>query len=272
MGVRGDRNNPKKKQEYTEKSIQKILRAHFMSPNSMKYRIENLNVYSWETDSLSITKSGYAYECEIKISRADFFNDKKKERKHQILEGTYTLGKFEKNYPLRPNYFYYVVPENLIAPEEIPKHAGLIYITDVYPYVQIVVPAPKISDDKVDEERLKLKDKFYWNYIAWKEKAESEYENTIEELRKQLHESKYDNEGSYHKLTISDAEKRIKELEALVKAQENMMDSYNKMYHEYLAMTDDLQMFLRERGVTHDEILERKRQFRKKLREENDMA
>ena len=263
MGVKGDRNKPKEKPEYTEKKIQKILRNHFMSPNSMKYRIENLSVYAWESDSLSVTKSGYVYECEIKISRSDFFNDKKKEKKHQILEGTYQLSKYQKEYPERPNYFYYVVPENLIRPDEIPAHAGLIYITEVFPYAKTIVPAPKLSDKKIDEEKLNLKEKFYYNYITWKYKAEDEYESTIQTLRKELHESKYDEDGNYHKYTLAEAEKRIHDLEILVKTQEQTSDMYRDNWYRYSDMCHDLRKFLREKGVSEEEVKQRISQFHK---------
>lgn len=261
MGTIGNRNQPKDKKEYTEKSIQKILRAHFMSPNSMKYRMENLTVYSWESDSLSVTKAGYVYECEIKISRSDFFNDKKKKRKHQILEGTYSLTRYDKTYPMRPNYFYYVVPEGLVKVDEVPPFAGLIYITEIYPYVKIAKAAPKICDDKIDEDALNLKEKFYYNYINWKYKAEEEYENTIENLRKELHESKYDEDGKYHKMTLAEAEKRIHSLEVMVKAQENMADGYKSQFMMFSSMCHNLRKFLREKGVSEEEIKERISEF-----------
>lgn len=267
MGVLGDRNKPKEKTEHTEKSIQKLLREHFMSPNSMKYRIENLKVYSWESDSLSITKSGYVYECEIKISRADFFNDKKKERKHQILEGTYQLRKWDKTYPDRPNYFYYVVPEDLISPDEIPPYAGLIYITEVWPYVKIMVSAPQITKEKIDEEKLNLKDKFYYNYISWKYKAEEEYENTIENLKKELHATKYDEDGKYHKYTILEAEKRMKGFESLAKINEENCELYRNRFYYYSDLCCNLEHFLREKGVPESEVKERVNEFRKKYNE-----
>ena len=261
MGVHGNRKNPGVKPVYTERKIQQILRAHFMSPNSMKYRIENLSVYSWESDSLSITKSGYVYECEIKISRQDFFNDKKKERKHQILEGTYQLGRWDKHYPMRPNYFYYVVPEDMVKEDEIPPYAGLIYITEVFPYVKTVVPAPRLHLDKVDEEALNLKEKFYYNYISWKEKAEQDYQNTIDKLKEQLHEAKYDEDGKYHKYNLSEANKKIKEFESLLKLEEGMTDKYKYLFYKESSFNDDLQAFLIEKGVTREEIRERKRVF-----------
>jgi hypothetical protein len=92
MGVLGCRVE-KKAPKYSEELIQKVLRyGGALSYSSIKYRAENFNVFAWESDSLAITKSKYAYEFEIKISRADFKNDfKHKKVKHQMLEGTYQL-------------------------------------------------------------------------------------------------------------------------------------------------------------------------------------
>lgn len=92
LGVRLNTGCEKETPVYSEELIQKVLRGAVLSPSSVLYRTENLNVFAWESDSLAITKSKYAYEFEIKISRADFKNDfKHKKVKHQMLEGTYQL-------------------------------------------------------------------------------------------------------------------------------------------------------------------------------------
>lgn len=66
-----------------------------------------------ECDVLSVTKSGYATEVEIKVSRSDLMRDKHKEHRHES-----NLIK----------YFYFCVPEHLqkIALKEIPERCGLI--------------------------------------------------------------------------------------------------------------------------------------------------
>ena len=250
----GNRNAPKEKPVYTEKSIQKRLRMHFMSPGAIKYRIENLSVYSWESDSLSVTRSGYAYECEIKITKADFNNDKKKVRKHQILEGTYVPKNPKKPYPARPNYFLYVVPEGLITKEDLPPYAGLIYINEIWPYVHVEVQPPKIHGEKIDEEALKFKDKFYYNYIAWKYKAETEYEETINNLRRELHESKYDEDGNYHKLSLAEANQKVKLLEDDVARLEKHCDEYYKMYTMQRNIVNHTWKFMTSKGIDKEEI------------------
>lgn len=65
-----------------------------------------------ECDLLSLTKSGYASEIEIKISKSDLLKDKKKKHNH-----------FHKHI----KYLWFAVPEKLkgIALEEIPERAGL---------------------------------------------------------------------------------------------------------------------------------------------------
>ena len=86
LGVRLNSNIEKEEPVYSEELIQKVLRGAVLSPSSVLYRTENLNVFAWESDSLAITKSKYAYEFEIKISRADFKNDfKHKKMKNAIV-------------------------------------------------------------------------------------------------------------------------------------------------------------------------------------------
>lgn len=75
-----------------------------------------------ECDVFRITQSDFIIEYEIKISRADFFNDFKKGsegKKHNNLSaGTGSHV---------PNRFFFVVPENLVSINEVPEYAGLIY-------------------------------------------------------------------------------------------------------------------------------------------------
>ena len=262
MGVLGNRNAPKEKPVYTEKKIQKLLRNYFMSPGAIKYRIENLNVYDWESDSISVTRSGYVYECEIKISKADFNNDKKKVKKHQILEGTYKPRREGMPYPMRPNYFYYVVPEGMITKDDLPEYAGLMYVNETWPYVHIEVPAPQIHKDKIDEEKLKLKDKFYYNYISWKYKAESDYEDTIEDLRKQLRETKFDDEGNHYKYNIAEANKWVKVLEQQIELGEQKCDSYYDMYQQERRYGSYMEDFMLSKGISKEEIRQKAKEFR----------
>jgi hypothetical protein len=139
----------------TEQKIQRVLNKFMASP---KYKVDGLFVFRWESDKLLWTKSGYIYEFEIKISRADYKNDfKHKAEKHLLLSSKMPkeaesvqldlfdnlLKQKQKRYPgitkeqlntypentKLPNFFYYAVPEGMLEPDEVPPYAGLIYIT-----------------------------------------------------------------------------------------------------------------------------------------------
>ena len=109
---------------YPEQKMLKILNRDLLS-NPM-YVINNLHIYDWESDFLAITRSLYAYEVEVKMSKQDFFNDFKKDKKHKVLkDGIIKVGGVI-SYP--PNYFYYACPPNMIDVNEVPSYAGLIYV------------------------------------------------------------------------------------------------------------------------------------------------
>lgn len=117
------------------KLADKILYDLLPHVSSGAYEVVIPNWYqgSWEFDLFKLTGSYLIVENEIKISRSDFQNDKKKHyvsgwdkegqeirvTKYQEIEA----GK-------RCNRFYYVVPKNLIKAEECPPWAGLIYYDD----------------------------------------------------------------------------------------------------------------------------------------------
>lgn len=243
--------------QHTEESIQKRLRC-FLSPSTVKYQMENLEVYGWESDSLIITKSNLVYEFEIKISKADFKNDfKHKERKHKILDGTYVEHKrifdwlkykyidTEEVIPFdlnknRPNYFYYVVPKDLISVDDVPSYAGLIYVSDIYPYLQTVKKAPKIHSDKVNVEDLRLIDKFYYNYINWKSKGVI--------LKEELDQLKTV-EGKKYQYTLPEAMRVIEDLKLEIKCLEEDLERRRKFSEEYITENHRLRKILKENNL-----------------------
>lgn len=191
--------------KFTEEYIQRKL-GWFLSMSTQKYVMENLFVFSWESDKLIMTRSGMLYEFEIKISRSDFKADFKKKDKHVILEGKeefvpsydkvldcwkplheeyYKVSHYKK-----PHYFYYAVPEGLIDASEVPEYAGLIYVLPEGKYetkdgkwcsngTYVVKPAPKLHNDKYTADELNLSDKFYYNMLSWKDKCREEKERRL---------------------------------------------------------------------------------------------
>lgn len=253
MGSIGNRNKTDKEEiKWSEELIQQQLRYSFLSPNSVKYFTENLNVYDWESDVLKITKSGYAYEFEIKISRGDYKNDfKHKKKKHLLLENKENKAKM-------PNYFYYVVPEGLITEDEVPEYAGLIYVhasiignSRVYYQFQEIKKAPKLHSDKIDENNLKLIDKFYYNYIHWKHK----HEKDIIDYKERLDKMKLF-EGKTYKYTLPDAMSKIEELEKEKQMWIDNGEKWKKLAQEEIGIQRRLTRKLVELGVTAKELEE----------------
>ena len=207
----------------TEEKIQEAIYQHgFLSHSSIKYYTENLWIYGWESDIWIMTKSGYAYEVEIKISRNDFKNDfRNKKNKHLLLESKVTAENKR-----RPNYLYYAVPEGLISVEEVPEYAGLLYIvplSDTYNRVDVVRKAPQIHKDKADIEFLNLIDKFYFNYSNWK----SKYKGYERDVTKILDEVKtFD--GTKYNMTLPMAMHQVEFLENRVKSLETENDMLQK--------------------------------------------
>jgi hypothetical protein len=248
MGSIGNRN--KIDIEYSEHSIQKALRYNFLSPNSVKYFTENLSIYNWESDALKITKSNYSYEFEIKISRSDFKNDfKHKKNKHIILENKEDVNK--------PNYFYYVVPTDLIKVDEIPDYAGLIYVkgvvfgTNIRYYFTEIKKAPKLHKEKIDISGLNLVDKFYYNYIHWKHK----HEKDLNEYKVMLNESKtFD--GKQYKYTLPQATEMIDNYQEKLKEISFQSESWKNMYYHEQGLVRRLTRLCKDNNIDAQPLID----------------
>jgi len=112
--------------KWNERGMQDAIYIHCVL-KSHELIVPNSKVCGWEADIISITKAGRIHEFEIKISRADFRADAKKYRAKWLVEPEFKSFGVDMVHP-RPNYFYYAVPKDLITPDEVPEHAGLIYV------------------------------------------------------------------------------------------------------------------------------------------------
>lgn len=104
------------------------LKGH--SPISTHATISGLQ----ECDVISVSKSDFIYEYEVKISKSDFKADFKKPKHNLITEKKFIQESYEKGikhtWYMVANYYYFVVPVNLISVEEVPEYAGLIYLNE----------------------------------------------------------------------------------------------------------------------------------------------
>lgn len=91
----------------------------------------------WECDLFELTEAGYFREYEIKTSRGDFFADRRKKKddswKYQDgvrvdVPGDYKHDLLAAGCEKGPANFWYVAPEGLLAPADLPAWAGLIEI------------------------------------------------------------------------------------------------------------------------------------------------
>jgi hypothetical protein len=151
--------------------------------------------HDWETDFFVRSKSGYAYEIEIKVSRSDYKADFKKP-KHNLFKNIgkpfyiekrgefqsyVSYGKDENGMmnPIYapasriniidtskmncPNKFFYAVPEGLITKDEVPDYAGLIHVNPNKDAV-VIKAAPFLHKRKINLNETLLR-KFYYECI-----------------------------------------------------------------------------------------------------------
>jgi len=96
----------------------------YLTPSCLREILPNFYFGYHECDVFRVNQSDFVFEYEIKVSRADFFADFKKNGgvKHSNLK--YAGGIY------CPNRFFFVVPKGLIKSLEIPDYAGLIYFNN----------------------------------------------------------------------------------------------------------------------------------------------
>lgn len=249
----------------TEQKIQRVLGGFIASP---KYSVDGLFVFGWESDKLIWTKAGYIYEFEIKISRADYKNDfKHKVEKHVLLNSALPDERAEarqadlfsnlvnekrKRYPQitteqakkmmkhvgerMPNYFYYVVPEGLLEPDEVPPYAGLVYITTYkgsfedqpdkwLHHIKIVKTAPRLHKTKYTDAELNLSEKFYYNMKTWQRN-----------YREQVGYSLMYRERLQDELASKHQETSYKELQGELKTAEDNVQYYKNEMQKYFGL------------------------------------
>lgn len=147
---------------WSERTIQDAVYVHCAIKNH-EIVVPNSEVFAWESDVISVVRSGFVHEFEIKITRADFKQDAKKERARLLCDPV-IKGYWGDRTCSRPNYFWYVVPEGLITAEELPGYAGLIYAMEpvvgyhlYFSTTKEIKPAKRIHNEKIaDADRQQL--------------------------------------------------------------------------------------------------------------------
>jgi hypothetical protein len=146
----------------TEKILIRQWIKRGMRERNANYIFPNVFINGFECDVIEITPAGYAYEYEVKLTVADFRKDIEKHYTKHPKEKVFKHDQMKNGHHL--NYFYYVVPEDLIQPADVPQHAGLIYLQGKY--FRVIKPAPKLSKEK---KGIEIKDQCflssYYKYL-----------------------------------------------------------------------------------------------------------
>lgn len=111
----------------------------------------NKNVYQWhEADFLGVSLAGLWHEFEFKASLSDYTRDFRKANgnKHRDLRDRNERG---------PNYFWFLVSEDMVKRVKLPNHAGLAVYSSkpMSPtgwFVRTIRKAPRLHSQKVTEK------------------------------------------------------------------------------------------------------------------------
>ena len=133
----------------TEKQIQVLLMRYLLNQKGHIFAVpNNISIFNWEADMISLTKSGFFHEFEIKRTLQDYENDfsgsARKEIKHSIMGSS----KYNKG----ANYFWFVTTGFDVS--WLPNYAGLIEVRR-NGALNILTKAPRIHSEKASMPQLK---------------------------------------------------------------------------------------------------------------------
>lgn len=122
------------------------------------------NIFLWppfESDLVRVTKSGYAIEYEIKLTKSDFKADfKKRKLKYEGFDGRHVKYSSRSKYDwlLEGNgatEFYYVFPKDLIKHEDVPEWAGIIEVSENRIHLDVIRKSKRLNKTCVSDQKLK---------------------------------------------------------------------------------------------------------------------
>jgi hypothetical protein len=114
-----------------------------------------------------LMKTGLVVEYEVKISRSDFFNDFKKSHKRWKQDEVFKHQELAAG--RASNRFVFVVPLQLIRPDEVPDYAGLMYYAESINKIATIKPAPLIHRDEFQDYK-SLATSLSWREDRWRRK------------------------------------------------------------------------------------------------------
>lgn len=157
--------------------------------------IPNFYYGMYEMDLFRLLTSGYVVEYEIKVTKADFRKDFKKNDPGNAAYGG-SRAASSKHDALakgvgKPNRFFFVVPEDLVQPSDCPRHAGLIYYGE-YGF-SIQKNAPLLHKSKADPDvyrelakSLSFREQRLRSDLRWMKYKQQDHLKLVDRLRAEL--------------------------------------------------------------------------------------
>lgn len=133
---------------------------NWLSGKKHKVVCPNVKLFNWESDVISLSSVEMIYEFEVKLSKEDFKRDfDKPKHLHFSGEGeTFEVDGETRHYVDRniPSKFYFVFPEGMVPPEDVPDYAGILHydyhpMTDMH-VLQEIRPAKEFHRDRAKPE------------------------------------------------------------------------------------------------------------------------
>ena len=139
----------------SEKIIQRSL-FNFYNKLNHKLIVPNIYLHYSEADLITVQKSGYVNEIEIKLTKADLKRDFKKRKHAYMLE---SKNQSNPNYSRlhTPNYFWFCIPKTLLPKIDfdIPEDYGIITVDENGGWPDIHKRAKIMHRDKVTDKQIR---------------------------------------------------------------------------------------------------------------------
>ncbi len=128
--------------------ISTAVMSFFLYDKKHAFVVPRLMFAGNESDVITINRTGYVHEIEIKISKSDYKVDASKS-KWKFYE---KAREAKTRTCVAPNYFWYCFPVGLIEDSKIPDKFGILHVNKTKQNIEIKVhrEAPRYGKSKAD--------------------------------------------------------------------------------------------------------------------------
>lgn len=152
-------------EKYTEKRVQDVLTDKFCLDKKHELVVPNITTIGefWEADLMSMTKSLFLHEFEIKTTRSDWLKEYRiitegRDDGCKLRRAVSLHKQFNSNVDQRtcPNYFWVCAPSGVVHDDELPSYAGMI---EIYNFrkkdrIKVIKSAPRLHTGKCSDKMI----------------------------------------------------------------------------------------------------------------------